>query len=192
MSLLIGLVGKARSGKDTVASMMVTANGCPFVRVAFADEVRRVAREMGWDGLKDERGRRLLQQLGGDVGRAYDPLLWVKRGMAKVRQARDDDGRSVVVTDCRYRNEVDAIRAAGGAIWRIVRHTGEGLTGDAAAHSSETALDDYKCDRVIVNDGTYDELRAVVRLSLYDLTFAKGEAYGQPGGATLAVAPVRG
>jgi hypothetical protein len=72
--------------------------------------------------------------------------------------------RGVVISDVRFRNEVDAIIAAGGEVWRIVR-PGDGLTGAAAAHRSELELSDddlsrYK--RVIYNDSSLEYLKDVV------------------------------
>ena len=54
--LVLGLMGKAQSGKDTVADILEKDYG--FIRLAFADAVRRTADTIfNWDGEKDERGR---------------------------------------------------------------------------------------------------------------------------------------
>ena len=80
--MIIGIIGKAFSGKSTVAKMVQSVgleNGILFTRIAFADEVKRIARDcLFWDGKKDERGRKLLQILGTECGRGYDPEVWVR------------------------------------------------------------------------------------------------------------------
>jgi len=78
----------------------------------------------------------------------------------------------VVLTDCRFPNEAAAIRAAGGAIWRVVRPPSDVAAalgeGDPIAeqwwrgHASETEQDGIKADRTICNDGTLDDLRQAV------------------------------
>ena len=49
----------------------------------------------------------------------------------------------VVVGDVRYPNEANLIRSLGGHVIQIKRE-GAGLTGKAAKHPSETALDRYR------------------------------------------------
>lgn len=46
----------------------------------FAHGVKQVAVEsFGWDGVKDEKGRRLLQIVGTEAGRAYNKNIWAIR-----------------------------------------------------------------------------------------------------------------
>jgi hypothetical protein len=70
----------------------------------------------------------------------------------------------VVVTDCRYLNEIQAIKTAGGKVVRVVR-PGAGLQGGAALHSSETeqaTIPDEAFDAVIVNDESLEALQSRV------------------------------
>lgn len=60
-------------------------------------------------------GRRLLQRLGTDVMRRRDPLYWVSMFQSRVR-ALLGSGNDVVCADCRFLNEVEAIRALGGEV----------------------------------------------------------------------------
>ena len=53
-------------GKDTVCSIM------GLKRFAFADRLKEIAYSIGWDGKKDDRGRKLLIDLGAAI-RAYYP-----------------------------------------------------------------------------------------------------------------------
>ena len=67
--------GLARSGKDTLADILLDFG---YRKDHFAADLKRIATtHMGWDGLKDERGRVLLQQLGTEVGRAYHNSMWL-------------------------------------------------------------------------------------------------------------------
>lgn len=69
--------------------------------------------------------------------------------------------KGVVISDCRFRNELLAIQKANGKTIRVVR-PGAGLEGEAAAHRSEAEMreiPDEMFDHVIINDGTLDELR---------------------------------
>lgn len=179
---IIGLSGYARSGKDSVAKVLVEEYG--YTRLAFADTLREalyaldpmvtddpdinwsisgLVKAMGWDRAKTgyPQVRTLLQRLGTEVGRdLIHPNVWVDATFAKMR-----DGGKYVISDVRFPNEADAVKQWGGEIWRIMRPD----TGPANDHPSETALDDYLPDVRLYNDGTLDDLTvAVLELRLRD------------------------
>jgi len=69
---IIGITGKAGSGKSTVAACLMAElrnRFYPARRLAFADPLKSICRQMGWNGVKDKRGRRLLQIIGTEAGR---------------------------------------------------------------------------------------------------------------------------
>lgn len=179
----IALIGKTRSGKDTVAAHLISSRS--YTRVAFADPLKEMSlaldpileadtthpqlgdmgpvrlaemvRLHGWETVKDQfpEARRVLQHLGSAV-RDQDEDFWLNQAMRKVRAARDWN-LPVVVTDCRYLNEALSLRAAGFTLVRITRHG-----TDPGTHASETVLDNYVADERIYNDGTLGELYAQV------------------------------
>lgn len=187
---LIGLIGKKRSGKDTFAAALT--EDLRYTRVAFADPLREAALALdplvgrvalpgnpspiadvrlsalisaiGWESAKDyvPEVRRILQRLGTESIRALDEDFWIRVGSTRI------DGASgpVVVTDVRYPNEADAIRSRGGFLVRITR------PGDPVGeeHISERALDDYRVDYQVPNDGTVEDLRYVAVSLATDIT----------------------
>jgi hypothetical protein len=161
--MLIGLSGYARSGKDTLADHFVERHG--FTKAAFADPMRealyrldpdieldgylvRLAQAvdlMGWDYVKthSQGFRPLMQRFGTEVGRSlWGQDFWVMQLLAKI------DGNTIV-SDVRFKNEADAIRDAGGVVWRINR-PGVEATND---HASENDLDGYVFDFYLPNIG---------------------------------------
>ena len=177
--ILVGLAGYAQSGKDTVAKILEPQG---FERIAFADGLREFAYalnpvvpiergkftgplvfehrrladvvvSLGWERAKTDlpEVRQLLQRLGTEAGRAIlGSNVWIDLALRDVKP-----GGRYVVTDVRFPNEYEAIKARGGEVWRVVRPG----TGAANGHASESALADHKFDRVIVNDGTRVDLR---------------------------------
>jgi hypothetical protein len=171
---LIGLIGKARSGKDTFARGLVERG---YTRVAFADPLREYVERLdpvvydedkhladrlsdilavyGWEGIKDTgfgpEARRLLQEFGQAV-RSLQPDFWLRAGMEKARRAIRDHG-GAVITDVRYENEAETIQSAGGVLVRIVR---PGLES-TDTHASETELDRYPVDFTVRNSGTAED-----------------------------------
>jgi dephospho-CoA kinase len=179
----IALIGKARSGKDTVAAHLIATHR--YTRVAFADPLKEMAlaldpileadtphpqlgdmgpvrlaemvRLHGWEIVKDQfsEARRVLQYLGSAV-REQDEAFWVSQALRKIRTATTWN-LPVVVTDCRYMNEALLLRAAGFTLIRIDRPG-----TDPGNHASETELDHFVADERITNASTLEELYAQV------------------------------
>ncbi len=178
--MIIALAGRAGCGKSTVASMV------PDSRVfSFADPMKLFCQQLfGWDketlwGSSELRNkpdprwvrpdgslltpRYALQTLGTEWGRNCSPDLWARAGVAMASAWVGETGFDAVLCDCRFVNEAQAVRDAGGEVWRIER-PGAGLAGEAALHPSELEQESeaFKAlvTRTIVNDGSLDQLRA--------------------------------
>jgi dephospho-CoA kinase len=163
MALNVYLVGKAGSGKTSVAQGLITTHG--YTAAKFAYPIYDIARN--YFGMKD-KDRRLLQVIGTDIGRAtVSPDIWVRRLMediSMVRTAREKLGlppACFVLDDCRFLNEHRALTAFG---WcgiyldvsdeiRIKRL--QGRDGDAQVatldHESEKSVDSFSSELVYVD-----------------------------------------
>ena len=162
--MIIGLAGYAGSGKDTVAKILVDDYG--FQRRAFADKIRDMLYEInpmaggepiqirvdadGWDKAKQHpEVRRLLQKLGVAARNHLNSNVWVMPVL------NDLGTTHCVITDVRFENEAQAIISMGGELWRIERPG----VGPVNNHISESELKDYTFDKLIINDGTFDDLK---------------------------------
>jgi hypothetical protein len=169
----IALMGRARSGKDTIASRLVERHG--YVRVAFADPLKemalridpliatfpdmppvqlsRLVADTGWEYAKDRypEVRRILQNVGQTV-REEIPGYWLGVAMSKIARW-ETAGKPVVVTDCRYLDEALTLDGAGFQTVRVVR---PGIA--QMAHESETALNTWVPHRIIYNNSMINEL----------------------------------
>jgi hypothetical protein len=168
---LIGLTGYAQSGKDTFASILVEKYG--YSRIAFADKIRDflyginpmvacsptgylqdLVNLVGWDKAKQEpQVRRLLQDLGISARDLISEDIWVTAALSSVSK-----DQRVVITDVRFENEAATIKSMGGQLWRVKR-SGVGPVND---HVSESEMDGYKVDQIFVNNGTLEELQALI------------------------------
>jgi hypothetical protein len=159
--MLIGLCGYAGSGKDAVAEILVRDHG--FTRLAFADALKDIARRIGWNGEKDEAGRKLLQDLGVACRECIYSDIWVDAVRGKYIDMWGGDPESrVVITDVRFPNEIGMIWDYGGKLWRVDRPG----VGPVNGHISESAWCDSEPDATIVNDGTLDDLAEAVRSAI--------------------------
>lgn len=175
MSLVvIGITGRMHVGKSTLADAVCVACSPalrqePCVR-AFADKVKEIARAMGWNGVKDDKGRRLLQLIGTECGReCIHPDIWVRLWRAALPMASVGTTQVVIADDIRFPNEVAAVRELGGLMVKVVR---PGYHGDG--HASET--NDLPADLLIPNAGTIDELRSHGRFVLERAIAKRGVA----------------
>lgn len=141
--MIIGITGFIASGKDTAADYLTTFHG--FKRMSFAGSLKdAVSSVFGWDrellegttktsrewreqvdtwwaerlNIHNLTPRWVLQQWGTEVCRnGFHNDIWVASVENKLRQAKDD----IVITDCRFPNELNAIKNAGGLTVRIER-----------------------------------------------------------------------
>ena len=189
---VIGLVGYARSGKDTVAKFMFEYGG--YCRIASADPIKGMIytlmlhlgfytaekRYPGWKREFVERHketelmpgftiRHALQTLGTEWGRDLGhPDIWVQCSIAKTKQylhpipGTGKEPSKVVWTDVRFFNEADAIRELGGQLWYVDRG-GPGEVG--TTHESEAHIENLRehCLQVIDNTGTLEQLESIVK-----------------------------
>lgn len=141
--MLIGISGKKRVGKDTVGHWLEIKH--EFTRISFAALLKEYARAFGWDGKKDIKGRKLLQDLGMVV-RNYNENFWVDAACAEMGRLKEEyNQENFVITDVRFMNEVEMIKDLGGYIIRVTSPTE--IKTDI--HVSETELDNYNFDKVI-------------------------------------------
>lgn len=176
MAKVITISGYAESGKDTVAKKLkdsLEKRGQRVVITHYADMLKYICKQyFGWDGKKDEKGRALLQHLGTDVVRAKDPNYWVYM-MVKIIDMFKDEWDFVLIPDCRFPNEAEIMkeRFHGRAV-RVVRPDYVNhLTPEQRNHPSETSMNDYTFDYLVVNtswDALENEIYMLTRWALND------------------------
>ena len=200
--MIIGVCGFIGSGKDTIADYLVNFHG--FRRESFANSLKdAVAHVFGWDRTmlegrtnqarewREQRDewwsnrlgmditpRWVLQYWGTEVCRkAFHDDIWIASLENKLRNSKDD----IVITDCRFPNEIKSIKAAGGIVVRV-RRGAEPEWYDAAVsmnkgpernsswalskdkigklkiHASETAWVGTEFDAEISNNSTIEDL----------------------------------
>lgn len=206
--MIIGVCGFIGSGKDTVADYLVNFHG--FRRESFANSLKdAVANVFGWDrtllegrtkqarewreqvdpwwaerlNMPNLTPRLMLQLWGTEVcRRGFHDDIWIASLENKLRNSKDD----VVISDCRFPNEIKSIKDAGGSIvwvkrgelpewydWALSVNKGQVQNYNwvtsrtkleqAGIHASETAWVGTKFDAELENDGSIDDLYAKIR-----------------------------
>ena len=195
--MIIGVCGFIGSGKDTVADYLV--NFHEFRRESYANTLKdAIAAVFGWDrtmlegrtkqarewreqidpwwaerlGMPNLTPRWVLQYWGTEVCRqGFHDDIWIASLENKLRNSRDN----VVISDCRFPNEITAIRNQGGTIvwvqrgelpsWHIM--AAKANQGDTFAaeklkalgvHASESSWVGTRFDAVLDNNGSLEDL----------------------------------
>ena len=215
--MIIGICGFIGSGKDTVADYLVNLHH--FRRESFANTLKdAVSAVFGWDRTMLEgrtkqarewreqqdnwwtnrlgmviTPRWVLQNWGTEVCRnGFHDDIWIASLENKLRNSTDD----VVISDCRFPNEIKAIKNAGGIVVRVVRGAepewydaavsrNRGPNGNSTwalsgrrleqlgVHASETAWVGTRFDAVLDNNSTLDDLYQQVKRLVQDPRPAK-------------------
>lgn len=184
--MIIGVLGKKRSGKDTTGDYLVSNKN--FIKYSFANPIKRGAMELFgftedqvFGDAKDEidptwgiTPRLVLQIMGTEVFQydmpRYIPELqafgrgfWVKRFEQWYEQNRHLD---VVICDVRFQHEVDSILKMGGSVLVVQRPS----IVSVDEHPSEKEMDSITgITSEIINDGTLNDLYHNIDKLLDDL-----------------------
>ena len=227
--MIIGVCGFIGSGKDTIADYLTNFHG--FRRESFANTLKdAVSYVFGWDrtmlegrtkqarewreqvdpwwserlNMPNLTPRWVLQYWGTEVCRkAFHDDIWIASLENKLRNSTDD----IVISDCRFPNEIKSIKDAGGIVVRVVRgeepewyedatNANRGENGNFAwstsrsrleklgIHASETAWVGTKFDYVFDNNGSIDDLFASVKGLVQDhLAATSLPLYEEPSGS---------
>ena len=164
--MIIGLTGKARSGKDTVALYLSKQHN--FNHYWFSKPMKDACKVIfGWDdrqlygALKEVidpvykvSPRVALQTLGTEWGRnCISSDLWLNRAKAEILKHEN-----ITISDCRFDNEAQMILGMGGYIIEVIRPD----TKEVAAHSSEEGITPGLINFTIDNKGTLSDLYKLV------------------------------
>jgi len=195
--MIIGICGLIGAGKDTAADYLV--NFHEFRRESFAGTLKdAVASVFGWDremlegrtktarewreqidpwwserlNMPNLTPRLVLQLWGTEVCRkAFHDDIWIASVENKLRQTKDN----IVISDCRFPNEIASIRNAGGRVIRIARGADPDWFSLAKVnvdemrklypkvHASEYSWAATDFDMVIDNNGSIEDLYAELK-----------------------------
>ena len=164
-----------RAGKDTYARMLQSHSG--HIPVAYADPLKAMLKtlltyagvphpeieeiingdkkSLPLDLFNGHSGRTLMQTLGTEWGRQMvDAELWT-RLMERRAKSLVKAGMAVVITDVRFPEERDHVKAMGGLMVYI-----DNPRVERTDHQSEGRILPHTCDLVVPNLGDMEEFTA--------------------------------
>lgn len=154
MKKIILISGKAMSAKDTCANLMkeqLELQGKKVLITHYADLLKYICKTFfNWDGIKDERGRTILQHVGTDIIRDENnrPDYWIDF-IIDVLWMFYDEWDYVLIADARFENEIEKIKSEFNGSWdyslvksvRVNRQNNDNkMTDEQRNHISECAF----------------------------------------------------
>tara|TARA_B100000749_G_C18440388_1_gene471918 strand:+ start:101 stop:457 length:357 start_codon:yes stop_codon:yes gene_type:complete len=92
--------------------------------------------------------REFLQFFGTDICRKIKPNVWTSSCISRIKMSQTE---FAIVPDCRFPNEVEAIKEAGGKVIRLTR------SPYSDPHTSENALtNDYEGFDCVIDNKNLD------------------------------------
>lgn len=187
--MIIFLMGKQRSGKDTVADYLSQEYG--FTKLALADGVYEIAHDFF---KMKEKDRELLINIGQKM-REIDPDVWIKRVWSYIERIRSwkklvaldslKQGSShrvlsprFVIPDVRLPNEWEFFQDRGGVAMEVkasksVREKRSGYDPEFENHYTENALREYGTTCYVINEGTLKDLFRQVDARMLEMGVTK-------------------
>ena len=201
--MIIGIAGLIGSGKNSVADYLVQQYG--FTQLSFAASVKDcLAAIFGWNredlegltpasrawreqvdtwwaarlGIENFSPRYAMTKFATDTMRdVFHSDIWIASLERKIQSIKGH----VVISDCRFLNEMHSIRRLDGVLVRVVRGEEPSWVQLAKTdvramsvlypniHSSEYSHVGYDFDYTVSNDGSLDDLHARINDLFRDL-----------------------
>lgn len=184
--MLIGILGRKGAGKDTIADYLSDQHN--FNKLILAEPLKDACKilfnfndEQLYGNLKETidpnwgvSPRVVLQYLGTDIFRKdiskiipnINGNFWVNLMTSKYKQLQNENSNiRVVISDVRFKNEIDEIHKLNGIIIKVIRPN----LDNNDCHESEKLIDNLKGDYEIINDKNLDELYEKVKSIMLNL-----------------------
>lgn len=154
--------GKPESGKTTFEKLAKEILGEAFCEQrSTVDRVKEIAIEIGWNGVKDSKGRKLLSDLK-DICTEYNDMpvndisQYLKTWEYELKYYGVENIPHVFFIDDREPEHIARLKEKFNAITLLIRRPGDEEI-KTSNHADENVFN-YEYDWVINNDGTLNDL----------------------------------
>lgn len=162
---IITFSGRAGSGKNYSASILENkleqSMNKDVHELAYGNAVKTIAFQMGWNGVKDDAGRKLLQDIG-ESGRRYNKDTWVNKVIENIYYISGyNDDVVICITDARFPdNEIVNIQNEFGKnnVISIKVNGRHADMGELENDISETSMDNFDYDFYLDNSPSNNNL----------------------------------
>lgn len=129
--------------------------------VAAALNLPKEQLEKDFENVRLHNVREVLQVIGTDIIRKYNPLWHIQQVINKIKSS--DDNMRFVIDDVRFPDEKLLLEELGATAYYVVRPMED---NESLHHPSEASLteDDFNSNQLIYNNGTIVELYQKIKM----------------------------
>ena len=153
MKKVVIINGSAGVGKDTFSS--ICSKYCKAINFSSVDKVKELATICGWDGIKDEKGRRFLSDMKTALSR-YNDLPF-----KSMKEAVDEFHMSDAELIFLHIREPDEIARAAKEFDAVTLLIENSRIDHITSNIGDANVYDFKYDCTIKNNGTLQELESL-------------------------------
>lgn len=177
--MIIGILGKKYSGKDTIADYFVenfnfqkytlasTLKSICKLLFNFTDEQLNTSQKEIVDDVWNISPRKCMEFLGTDIFRnEINELIpnigdnfWIKVLTSKINN--DNKHNNIVISDVRFQNEIDYIHKLGGIIIKVQKHDNPNYEYSSIENNIDTLIGDYVVDNNHSIDDLYNKINTL-------------------------------
>jgi len=165
--LLIGLLGRSRSGKDTVAQIIQNLYPDIYGISRFSQPIKNALRELydftdnQLEGPQKEEidlryditPRSAMQNMTTTYFKLHGDHFFSDRLFNRYERIYKPFGKGIIIPDVRYVHDINQIHKKKGIVIKVIRNNLNIL------HDSENHIDNLDADYLIYNNSTLDELK---------------------------------
>jgi len=177
----ISITGKANSGKNTLAKLLVKSLNLKKVKYfAFADPIKEIA-QITFPNLPKEwlygpselrnkiipnafkngqplSVRELMIDIGNNYGRKYNSKIWINNFDLRYQDfIKNNPSYSVILTDCRFVEELQYLKEQIFFKIKLLRNDINQINDESETNQDLINIKDY--DAVVYNNGSLNDLQ---------------------------------
>lgn len=176
MIKVIVINGAGTSGKDTFIDLFSevcdeSCEGYSVYRFSSVDRVKYFATCMGWDGVKDNKGRRFLSDIK-DAMTLYndDPFNYMKEKVEEVKDITED---AFIFFHVREPSEIKKMVNRLGATSLLIERPS--VNSDSFTNHADKNVKEFPYSYIVSNNGTLSDLKHRAELYFHYLISLGGD-----------------
>ena len=149
---------------DPLKGICMGLFGLSYSQCYGTDSYKNSPTEYKWEKMPGESrfksgygtmsAREFLQYFGTEIMRKINPNIWIDNCLDRIKE---DNSPISIISDCRFINEIEAVKKAGGKVIKLTRDVPDtkhksSLDKEIATHASENDFDNYKDFDVVLDN----------------------------------------
>lgn len=155
MKYIFCINGKAGAGKDTFVDFC--KNFSKVTNYSAIDEIKEIAKQIGWSGEKNEKSRKMLADLK-DIADQYSDFS-TKKLEEKIKEFFSEKDQEILFLHIRDPKQMEDLKRLHPGIIDTILVTNNRVPDILSNQADKKVICDYVYDHIVENNGTLEELK---------------------------------